>query len=149
MNEGSEHGTNPELLELLQGHAVKITKLMSVHWDSVVNQTEQWPRLRGRRATQMTADLTGLFTEYVEKTLHWLNYFVLDPSWLNMTAVNYAANAAREAASEVRQARTRFEQEFELERDDLSTEPREHAPLAVTEKIGPPPEADDDASDVA
>lgn len=61
-----------------------------------------------------------LFVEYVEKSVHWLDYFVMDPSWLNLTAVNYAANAAREAASEVRQVRLRFEEMYELTREHLS-----------------------------
>lgn len=123
VHEGSESGTNPELLALLQGHAAKLTQLMSNNWDSVVNGTEQWPRMKSRRSSELTDSMQTLFIIYVEKTLRWLDYFVMDPRWLNLTAVNYAANAAREAASEVRETRIKFEEEFELTRDDLSAHP--------------------------
>lgn len=119
MHEGSANGTNPELLSLLQSHASRITKLISNHWESVTKRTEQWPRMRTRRGQELSGELRELFIAYIDKTLHWLDYFVLDPRWLNLTAVNYAANAAREAANEVRDARHRFEEEFELTREDL------------------------------
>lgn len=120
VHEGSANGTDPELLDLLQGHAAKITGLMTAHWETVVKRTEPWPRFRTRRGEELADELRELFIEYVEKTLRWLDYFVLDPRWLNLTAVNYAANAARETAGEVREARSRFEEEYELYRDDLS-----------------------------
>lgn len=110
----------PELLELLQDDASEISRLISGHWESVINQTEDWPRLRAKRGEELATDLRRFFVDYLEKTLHWLDYFVMDPGWLNLTAVNYAANAAREAASEVRQTRLKFEEEYELERDDLA-----------------------------
>jgi hypothetical protein len=119
VREGSANGTNPELLNLLQGHAGKITMLMSTHWASVINGEEHWPTLRERRGEEIVQELRRLFVEYIDKTLRWLDYFIRDPRWLNLTAVNYAANAAREAASEVRESRARFELEYELERDDL------------------------------
>ena len=134
VHKGSADGTNPELVDLLQGHASKITSLMSAHWDSVVARSEPWPRLRTRRGEELAGDLRELFIEYVEKTLHWLDYFVLDPRWLNLTAVNYAANAAREAAREVRGARTSFEEEYELVRDDLSA-----GPSAASQTSASPP----------
>lgn len=120
VHEGSENGTNPELLAMLQGHAGAITQLMNTNWDSVINETERWPRFKNRKTDWMTQRMISLFVVYVEKTLRWLDYFVMDPRWLNLTAVNYAANAAREAASEVREARIMFEHAFELTRDDLS-----------------------------
>ncbi len=119
MHEGSEKGTNPPLLVLLQNHAVAITKLMSENWGTVVDETEPWPRMKTKRSHKQSQRLRNLFIIYVEKTLRWLDYFVLDPRWLNLTAVNYAANAAREAASEVREARLKFEEEFGLTREDL------------------------------
>lgn len=154
VHHGSANGTDPELLDLLQSHASKITRLMSAHWDSVVKRTEPWPQLRTRRGEELAGDLRELFIEYVEKTLHWLDYFVLDPRWLNLTAVNYAANAAREAASEVRDARIRFEEEYELERDDLSSKkppanqdsaPPER-PASTAPERGPVDAKDDDAA---
>ncbi len=75
--------------------------------------------MRTRKGHDLAIELQDLFVEYVNKTLHWLEYFVLDPSWLNLTAVNYAANAAREVASELHAARLRFEAEFELDRSEL------------------------------
>jgi len=45
-----------------------------------------------------------------------------------LTAVNYSANAAREAASEVREIRNQFEAEFELTRDDLAVKTRKQLP---------------------
>lgn len=135
VHNGSANGTNPELLDLLQNHASRITGLMSAHWDSVINRTEAWSRLRTRRGEELAGDLRELFIEYIEKTVHWLDYFVLDPRWLNLTAVNYAANAAREAASEVRQARIRFEEEYELVRDDLSAK---QAPVSADSAATPP-----------
>ena len=119
MHVGSLNGTNPELLSLLQGHATQITRLMSVHWESVLRGEEEWPVLADRRGEEMARHLRTLFVMYVQKTLFWLDYFIRDPRWLNLTAVNYAANAAREAASEVREARSRFELAYELTRDDL------------------------------
>jgi hypothetical protein len=119
VKEGSARGTNPELLNLLQSHASKITKLMSAHWGSVLDGTEDWPRMRTRKGYELSAELQSLFVEYITKTLRWLEYFVLDPTWLNLTAVNYAANAARETASEVHAARRAFEAEFELDRSEL------------------------------
>ncbi len=118
---GSKNGTDPELLKLLQEHATTITRLMSSNWDTVIDETEEWPRFKAKKQDELSRSLITLFTIYVEKTLRWLDYFVMDPRWLNLTAVNYAANAAREAASEVREARVRFEQTFELTRDDLVT----------------------------
>lgn len=94
---------------------------MSVHWDSVVKGDEKWPRLGSKNGEELSRELRDRFIAYVEKTLHWLDYFVMDPRWLNLTAVNYAANAAREAASEVKQVRLQFEREYELTRDDLAT----------------------------
>lgn len=123
VHEGSENGTNPQLLELLQGHASKITQLISANWDTVVDGSEQWPRMKTRNTSELVTGLRQLFIIYVEKTLRWLDYFVMDPTWLNLTAVNYAANAAREAASEVREARLKFEKEFELTREDLGAAP--------------------------
>ncbi len=120
VHEGSENGTTPELLELLQGHASEITRLMSNNWKTVVDETEQWPRMKSRQGDELSSNLCTLFVIYVEKTLRWLDYFVMDPRWLNLTAVNYAANAAREAASEVREARIKFEDEYELAREDLA-----------------------------
>ncbi len=119
VKQGSKNGTDPRLLTLLQGHATSITRLMSKNWSTLLDETEKWPRFKDKKARETTGSLTTLFTIYVEKTLRWLDYFVMDPRWLNLTAVNYAANAAREAASEVRDARLRFEEEFELTRDDL------------------------------
>ena len=92
---------------------------MSSHWESVINGDEFWPTLRSKRDEAETQKLRSLFILYVDKTLSWLDYFIRDPRWLNLSAVNYAANAAREAANEVRDARKRFELAFELERDDL------------------------------
>ena len=127
VHDGSQNGTSPELLHMLQSHALKITELMSKHWASVLNETEEWPSMRTRSGAEVTKHLTGLFVVYLEKTLRWLDYFVLDPSWLNYTAVNYAANAARETASEVREVRRSFETEFELTRDDLAaSKPQQH-----------------------
>lgn len=119
VKEGSANGTNPELLNLLQSHASKISKMMSAHWGSVIDGTEQWQRMRTLKGQELADGLQDTFVEYVQKTLHWLEYFVLDPTWLNLTAVNYAANAARETASEVHTARRNFEAEFELDRSEL------------------------------
>jgi hypothetical protein len=138
VKEGSAHGTNPELLQLLQSHADEITRLMSSHWEPVISGQEQWPALNGRKSEAEARRLRNLFILYVDKTLHWLDYFIRDPRWLNLSAVNYAANAAREAANEVRDARVRFEALFELQREDLvpglhvpePTGPQEDRPAA-------------------
>lgn len=143
VHEGSENGTTPELLHLLQGHASKITRLTSENWDSVVSETESWPRLKSKQGSELAGNLQTLFIIYIEKTLRWLDYFVMDPRWLNLTAVNYAANAAREAASEVREARIKFEEEYELEREDLAAGTIK--PEADSEPADPPggsPEAE-------
>ena len=98
---------------------MQITELMSRHWATVLNGQQKWPVQRGRKNERQAADLRSTFITYIEKTLHWLDYFVRDPRWLNLSAVNYAANAAREAAQEVRQARAGFEELYELDRTDL------------------------------
>lgn len=119
MKEGSSSGTNPELLDLLQSHANEITLLMSSHWESVINGQEQWPSLRNKRIQAQAEKLRTLFVLYIDKTLSWLDYFIRDPKWLNLSAVNYSANAAREAANEVRDSRKRFELSLEISREDL------------------------------
>jgi hypothetical protein len=121
VHEASGNGTRPELLDVLQGNASKITSLMSAHWDSVVNRTEPWSLLRTRRGEELAADMREFFIEYVENTLHWLHYFVLDPRWFNLNAVNYSANAAREVASRLRVVLIKFEEEHELGRDDRAS----------------------------
>ncbi len=150
VHEGSENGTTPELLEVLQGHASKITTLMNENWGPVVDETQEWPRFKTRKTSELADGLCTMFAIYVEKTLRWLDYFVIDPSWLNLTAVNYAANAAREAASEVREIRIKFEQEFELTRDDLAAGHLERAPEASEsgdeEDAGEPAEDDSSAA---
>lgn len=125
VREASKKGTRPELVGHLRGSAVEIKQRMSGHWGTLVDGTESRPTLHAKKGEQTAEELHDLFVEYVEKTLHWLEYFVMDPSWLNLTAVNYAANAAREAANEVRQARLRFEEFYELDRADLSTDSTE------------------------
>jgi hypothetical protein len=120
VREGSTNGTTPELLSLLQGHAGEITRLMSAHWASVLKGEEQWPALASRQGEEMADHLRTLFVIYLQKTLHWLDYFIRDPRWLSLSAVNHAANAAREAASDVRDARARFEATYELVREDLA-----------------------------
>ncbi len=136
VHKGSVNGTTPELLDQLRDHAGKINGLMSANWKSVVDGTEDWPRLSDKRGEELSVKLREQFIEYVEKTVHWLDYFVMDPSWLNLTAVNYAANAAREAASEVKQARVRFEEAYELTRDDLATRPASPADQELEQQSG-------------
>lgn len=136
------NGTNPELLELLQGHASEITRFMSNNWGPVVEGDVQWPVLKSKRGSELSYSLCTLFVIYVEKTLRWLDYFVMDPRWLNLTAVNYAANAAREAASEVREARIKFEAEYELAREDLAA-----GHVARTEEPAPDSEPEPENSE--
>lgn len=92
---------------------------MSSHWESVINGQEQWPSLKKKNSQTQAVKLRTLFVLYIDKTLSWLDYFIRDPKWLNLSAVNYAANAARETANEVRDARKQFELSFEISRNDL------------------------------
>ena len=116
---GGEKGVSIKLIDTMQGLATSITRLINTHWASALDGSEDWPVLRGRKNEHTAAAVRSHFAIFVEKQIAWLDYFVRDPRWLKLPAVNYAANAAREAGQDLRQARSELEDLYAISRQDL------------------------------